>query len=57
MATTISDSMYPSWRIGSALPDFGGLLALVWAIPLVGAPVAGAIAFAIWCVRLVTGGF
>ena len=60
MAATVADRIHPPFQIGAALLDLGGLLAVVWAIPLaillVGAPIAAAIALVLWLARLVSGG-
>lgn len=61
MALTIATTVHPPSRWGTALLDAGGLLALVWSVPLavliVGGPVVLAIALVLWLVRLVSGGF
>lgn len=61
MASTIVETSHPPSRWGTALLDVGGLLALVWAVPLavliVGGPIALAIVLVLWLVRLVSGGF
>jgi hypothetical protein len=61
MALTIATTIHPPSRWGTALLDAGGLLALVWAVPLavliVGGPIVLAIALVLWLVRLVSGGF
>lgn len=60
MVSPVSDTVVQPSRLGTALMDLGGLLALVWAVPLaillVGAPIAGAIALLLWLVRLISGG-